>query len=56
VIVMSTHGRTALPRLLLGSIAERVPRTAPCPVLAVRQALAARAEQPAEADAAIATP
>lgn len=39
LIVMSTHGRTGLPHLLLGSIAERVLRTAPCPVIALRQAL-----------------
>ena len=41
LVVMGTHGRTGLPHLLLGSIAERVIRTAPCPVLAVRQQLAA---------------
>jgi nucleotide-binding universal stress UspA family protein len=41
MVVMGTHGRTGLPHLLLGSIAERVIRTAPCPVLAVRQQLAA---------------
>ena len=36
VIVMGTHGRTGLPRLFLGSVAERVVGTAPCPVLTVR--------------------
>lgn len=36
LIVMGTHGRTGIPHLLLGSIAERVVRTAPCPVLIVR--------------------
>jgi universal stress protein A len=36
LIVMPTHGRHGLPRLLLGSVAERVVRDAPCPVLTVR--------------------
>jgi nucleotide-binding universal stress UspA family protein len=36
LIVMGTHGRTGLPRLVLGSVAEQVLRTAACPVLTVR--------------------
>jgi nucleotide-binding universal stress UspA family protein len=36
VIVIGTHGRGALSKLLLGSVAERVVRIAPCPVLTVR--------------------
>jgi nucleotide-binding universal stress UspA family protein len=36
LIVMGTHGRQGARRLLLGSIAERIVRTAPCPVLTVR--------------------
>lgn len=36
VIVMSTHGRTGPQRLVIGSVAEKVVRTAPCPVLTVR--------------------
>ena len=35
-IVMGTHGRTGLTRLFMGSVAERVVGTAPCPVLTVR--------------------
>lgn len=35
LIVMSTHGRSGLPRMLLGSVTERVLRSALCPVLAV---------------------
>jgi nucleotide-binding universal stress UspA family protein len=38
VIVIGTHGRGALSKLLLGSVAERVVRIAPCPVLTVRHA------------------
>jgi nucleotide-binding universal stress UspA family protein/predicted transcriptional regulator len=38
VIVMATHGRRGLSHVLLGSVAERVVREAPCPVLTVRQA------------------
>ena len=36
LIVIATHGRTGLLRLALGSVAERVIRDAPCPVLVVR--------------------
>jgi nucleotide-binding universal stress UspA family protein len=36
VIVMSSHGRTGLKRLLMGSVAEKVIGHAPCPVLIVR--------------------
>ena len=36
LVVMGTHGRKGLSRALLGSVAEKVVRTAPCPVLTVR--------------------
>jgi|1185.fasta_scaffold1126588_2 nucleotide-binding universal stress UspA family protein len=36
LIVMGTHGRAAMARLLVGSVAEKVVRTAPCPVLTVK--------------------
>lgn len=36
LIVISTHGRTGLAHMLIGSVAERVVRHAPCPVLTLR--------------------
>ena len=36
-IVMGTHGRTGLTRLLMGSVAESVIRRAKCPVLTIKQ-------------------
>ena len=36
-IVMGTHGRSGLAKLFVGSVAERVIATAPCPVLTVRR-------------------
>lgn len=47
LLVMGTHGRSGFERLLLGSVAEKVLRTAPCPVLTV---------PPAAADVDSATP
>lgn len=37
LVVVGTHGRTGLKRLVLGSVAEKVLRTAPCQVLVVRE-------------------
>jgi len=36
LVVLGTHGRGTLDRLLIGSVADRVIRTAPCPVLSVK--------------------
>jgi nucleotide-binding universal stress UspA family protein len=36
LIIMPSHGRCGLPRVLIGSVAERVVRFAPCPVLVLR--------------------
>jgi nucleotide-binding universal stress UspA family protein len=47
LIVMGTHGRSGLSRLLMGSVAEAVVRRAPCPVLTYKQG----AEHPSMADA-----
>jgi hypothetical protein len=35
-VVMGSHGRTGIDRLLMGSVAEQVLRRAPCPVLIVK--------------------
>lgn len=37
MIVIGTHGRRGLTRLLMGSVAEAVVRAAPCPVMTVKQ-------------------
>jgi nucleotide-binding universal stress UspA family protein len=36
LLVLATHGRSGLAHFLLGSVAERVVRSAPCPVLTIR--------------------
>ncbi|HEY7139016.1 MAG TPA: universal stress protein [Methylomirabilota bacterium] len=36
LLVIGTHGRTGVSKILLGSVAERLVRVAPCPVLTVR--------------------
>ena len=55
LIVMGTHGRTGLAHLFMGSVAERVTRLAPCPVLTVRPIAWAQGA-PAQARAAASTP
>ena len=54
LIVMGTHGRTGFSHLFVGSVAERVVRRAPCPVLTVRDTTrrAEEAESPAARAAA----
>ena len=37
MIVLGTHGRTGMTRLLMGSVAEAIVRRAPCPVLVYRE-------------------
>jgi nucleotide-binding universal stress UspA family protein len=49
LIIVGTHGRTGLSRLLLGSVAELILRKAPCPVLTVKSEIA-------EPAAAVSTP
>lgn len=45
LIVMGTHGRRGIGRVMLGSVAEHVLREAPCPVLTVRAAEEPAAEK-----------
>ncbi len=47
LVVMGTHGRSGFERLLLGSVAEKLLRTAPCPVLTIGK------EQPSEVPGAL---
>jgi nucleotide-binding universal stress UspA family protein len=51
MVVLGTHGRTGMVRLLMGSVAEAVVRRAPCPVLVYREAAEklARKREPARA-------
>jgi nucleotide-binding universal stress UspA family protein len=46
LIVMGTHGRTGISRELLGSVAEKVVRLAPCPVLTVPGVMVGAGEAP----------
>jgi nucleotide-binding universal stress UspA family protein len=48
LIVMASHGRTGIRRLVLGSVAEQVLRTAPCDVLVVRHEDAVRPREKAD--------
>lgn len=47
LIIHATHGRTGLSHLLMGSVAERVVRSASCPVLTVRSEVVKRAARKA---------
>ncbi len=49
LIVMGTHGHGAVMHVVMGNVAERVVRTASCPVLTVREPKAKEREQPVEA-------
>jgi nucleotide-binding universal stress UspA family protein len=53
LIVLGTHGRTGLGRLLMGSVAEQVVRRASCPVLTVKtlQGEVSSSEEPVAAEA-----
>lgn len=48
LIVIGTHGRTGVSRLLMGSVAEAVVRRAKCPVLTYKQTQAAPAKKAAD--------
>ncbi len=55
LIVIGTHGRTGLPHVLLGSVAERVVQHAKCPVLTVRPDRLARVTQHVQSQAVLKT-
>jgi nucleotide-binding universal stress UspA family protein len=46
LIVMSTHGRTALAHIVMGSVTEKVIHNARCPVLAIRPESSEKREEP----------
>lgn len=48
LVVLGTHGRSGLDRLLIGSVAEEVFRQAPCPVMTIGPKVAAQAPEEAE--------
>jgi nucleotide-binding universal stress UspA family protein len=50
LIVMGTHGRKSVAHLIIGSVAERVVREAPCPVLTVRERQHERRQDTAHAE------
>jgi nucleotide-binding universal stress UspA family protein len=52
LIVMGSHGRTGLRRLMMGSVAEAVCRRAPCPTLIVKDAPGQQVEEENEPSAA----
>jgi nucleotide-binding universal stress UspA family protein len=43
LVVMATHGRGAVTRLMMGSVTDKVVRSAPCPVVTIRDLEASRA-------------
>jgi universal stress protein family protein len=47
LIVIATHGRSGFKQLFIGSVAERVIRTAPCPVMTMRPVVATAVREPA---------
>jgi nucleotide-binding universal stress UspA family protein len=47
LIVIATHGRSGFKQLFIGSVAERVIRTAPCPVMTMRPMVATAVREPA---------
>jgi len=47
LIVLATHGRTGIKRLVIGNVAEKVVRHAPCPVLTVKAKAAQQTEDAA---------
>jgi nucleotide-binding universal stress UspA family protein len=51
MIILGTHGRTGMTRLLMGSVAEAIVRRAPCPVLVYRETAEKLARKKAAATA-----